>query len=603
MDLELQNQLLQMIREAAGKLKWRDDMITRHRALYELRHYSPDSSSGLSQSQKRLVNQYSYQSNTPTNVVDLTVGILSHNQPKYRAFTYTENRDSNLQAGELERLCAGLLAMNSIEQEADLHHDVVHAASIDGGVAVRCVWVPVEDEEPPQQNSLSKFDQLVNTGRRALGKPEVVAESKPGYIKGNPLKIHVIPLKNMVYVPGGPLGRWALVAYRCKRTVADIKTEFPNEFPQITTLSQQFMIQADFFDVWFWNGDEVWNAIFVDNRMVRCGPMEGYYDLPYTIAFFRPHDSEEISNWGYGTIFTIEDDTRILEDRISHQLRMLDIWSNLPMVVKTRDGRAVDVDAVFGKTVNLGLEESAGFIQPGSEPPDHDKILTLIRQSMSEGSFPPVTYGAGPGMSSGYGLSQLSEGGRIRLEQPKRQIELLWTVVLRKALALFRAFAPEKGIQVYGEYKGEPFALNSLTGSSTSGWLVTVELDPHFPQDEARMMALGNQALAMKGLSRRTVQERFYGVDDPDRENQRILIEMLMQNPQMMDTMLREAAKEYGMEYPEAAPPGPGGSPPRQPISQPLMSNPEQGVAPLPLAGSPQTGGDEERLAAALGGM
>ncbi len=600
--MEMQTQLVQMIKDAEGKLKWRDDMIRRHRALYELRHYSPDSSSGLSNSQKRLVNQYSYQSNTPTNVVDLTVGILSHNQPKYTAFTYTENKDANLLAGEIERLCTGLVAMNCIEQEVDLHHDIIHAASLDGGVAVRCVWVNVTDEEPAREAQLGKFDQLLNTGRRAIGQSPVVPEGKPAYLKGNPLKIHVIPLRNMVYVPGGPRGRWALIAYRSKRTIADIKTEFPDEFPQYTDFAQQYMVTCDFYDVWFWNSSQVCNAILIDNRLVRCTPMEGYDDLPYTIVFFRPHDSEEMSNWGYGTIFTIEDDTRILEDRVSHQLRMLDIWSNLPLAVKTRDGRPVDVDAVFGKTINLGIEESIGFVQPGTEPPDHDKILALLRQSISEGSFPPITYGAGPGMQSGYGLSQLSEGGRIRLEQPKRQIELLWKVVLRKALALFREFAPEKGIQVYGEYKGEHFVLNSLTGSATAGWMVDVELNPHFPQDEARMMALGNQALAMKGLSRQTVQERFYGVDDPERENQRILVEMLTQNPQMMETMLKEAAKEYGLEWPEAPAPQPG-SPPRLPISQPMMSNPEQGVAPMPLAGSPQVQGDAERMAAALGGM
>lgn len=599
----MQTQLLQMIADAEGKLKWRDDMIRRHRSLYEMKHYEPDSSSGLSQSQKRLVNQYSYQSNTPTNVVDLTVGILSHNQPKYRAYTYRENRETNEKSGEMERLVSGIIQMNGIEQEVDLHHDVIHAASIDGGVAVRCVWVMDGcQEQPGQEQSVSPMDRLLNAGRRMMGQQAAVPENKPPYLEGCPLKINVIPLRNMVYLPGGPKGRWSMVAYRCKRSVADLLTEFPGEFPQVTTLAAQYSTFSDFYDVWFWNEGCVWNAIFIDKRLVRCAPMTGYDDLPYTIAFFRPHDSEEISNWGYGTIFTIEDDVRLLEDRISHQLRMLDIWANLPLFVKTRDGRAIEVDAVFGKVVTLGLEESAGFLQPGTEPPDHDKVVAQLRQSISEGSFPPITYGAGPGMSSGYGLSQLSEGGRIRLEQPKRQIELLWTIVLRKALALFREFAPEKGIQVFGEYKGEQFVMNNLTGGDTSGWLVSVELDPHFPQDEARMMALGNQALAMKGLSRRTVQERFYDVDDPDVENQRIMIEQLMQNPQMAEMLMKEAAKEYGMEFPEAPAPQPG-SAPRLPISQPMMSNPEQGVQPLPLAGSPQTGGDEARLAAALGGI
>ena len=451
--------------------------------------------------------------------------------------------------------------------------------------------------------TVSRFSQLLNAGRSALGQAAAVPESKPGYLKGNPLKIHVIPLRNMVYVPGGPRGRWALVAYRVKRSAADIKGEFPNEFPQITTMSQLFTTQCEFYDVWFWNEDKVWNAIFVDNRMIRCGPMQGYDDLPYTIVFFRPHDSEEISNWGYGSIFTIEDDVRTLEDRISHQLRMLDIWANLPLFVKTRDGRPIDVSAVFGDVINLGLEESAGFLQPGSEPPDHDKIVAWLAKSISEGSFPPVTYGAGQDLLSGYGLGQLTEGGRIRLEQPKRQIELLWTAVLRKALSLFRQFAPEKGIQVYGEYKGEPFVVNTLTGNDTSGWMIKVDLEPHFPQDEARMIALGNQALAMKGLSRRTVQERFYQVDDPDRENQRILVEMLIANPAMMETMLREAAKEYVLEFPETGQmPGQPPSPPRQPISQPMMSNPEQGVQPLPMTGPPVTSADQARFNALIGG-
>lgn len=599
---EMRSQLLQLIGEAESKLRNRDEMIKRHRALYELRHYHSDASAGLSHSQKRLVNQYAYQSNAPTNVVDLTTGILAHNALRFKAYTgLRPTKESDVDAGDIERLCSGIIHVNMLEQEVDLHHDIIHNAAIDGGVALRCVWVNIDDVEPEVTQTPGVFDRaLAKLSGKSLDNQTI----SPAWIRGCPIKLHVIPLANMLYLPGGPKGRWSLVAYRSKRTIADIRTEFPDyRAGQVMGFAETQRVLSDFYDVWFWNGSEVYNAIFADQEMLRCDPMAGYADLPYTIAFFRPNESDDTSMLGLSALYTIEDDVRTYEDRVSHTLRWLDIWANLPLAVKTRDGRAVDVDAIYGKTVNLGLEESVGFVAPGSEPPDHDKILGILKQSISDGSFPPVVSGSGPGsMNSGYGLSQLAEGGRIRLEQPKRQFELLWTITLLKAMSLFRQFAPDKGMQVFGKYRGKEFAMNTLVGSDTSGFVVDVSLDPHFPQDEARLIALGNQALAIKGLSRKTVQERFFGVDDPEEESRRMLIEMLQGDPRMAEMLMREAAKEYGLEFPEGQP-NQGGSAPRQPIASPMMSNPEQGVMPLPLAGSPQAQGDQERLAAALGGM
>lgn len=597
---EMRSQLIQLIADAENKLRNRDEMIRRHRALYEMRHYTTDASAGLSQSQKRLVNQYSYQSNAPTNTVDLTTGILSHNGLRFKAYNgLRPTKDSDAEAGDIERLCAGIIQVNVLEQEVDLHHDLIHNASIDGGVALRCVWVNIDDEEPPTEIQMGALDKAI---ARLRGQP--TSQTEPGWIRGCPVKIHVIPLANMLYLPGGPKGRWSLVAYRSKRTIADIRTEFPDyKSGQLLGLAEMQRVMAEFYDVWFWNGAEVWNAILADQELLRCQPMDGYADLPYTIAFFRPNESEDTSMLGLSALYPIEDDVRFYEDRVSHTMRWLDIWANLPLAVKTRDGRPVEVDAIYGKTVNLGVDESIGFIAPGSEPPDHDKLIGLLKQSISDGSFPPVVAGAGPGgMNSGYGLSQLAEGGRIRLEQPKRQLELLWTITMFKALSLFRQFAPDKGMQVFGMYRGKEFSLNHLVGSQTSGFIVQINLDPHFPQDEARLIALGNQALAIKGLSRRTVQERFFGVDDPDEENRRIMLEAMQADPRMAEMVMREIAKEYGLDFP-VGPTGQGGSAPRQPIAQPLMGNPEQGVMPLPLAGSPQAQGDQERLMSAIGGM
>ena len=595
MNIENISDLLDVIKTAEDNLRERDNRIQRYRALYNMDHYSPIAVRGLPPEYHRALNKYAYQSNDATNIVDLTVGILSHNNLKLEAYTYKEQKDSNRAAGEIERLVAGVIKMNCIEQEVDIHNDIIHNMTIDGGCGLRTIW---------SEHGIAE--------RITLDHPAGIGEtSEPtevDVITEVPIRLDVIPLENMLYIPGGPHGRWFMIGMRDKRTIDSIREEFPDYRAEIIGPSL-LKTEVTFYDMWFWGKNDqdkivVMNAIVADKEVLRPPTeMPGYADLPYTLAFFKPTQDKKIENWGLSMLSNVEEDIRMLENRINHQNRMLDIWANLPLFSKTRDNRAIDVDAVFGTVVNLGTDESVGFIQPGGEPPDHDKILNFAKQSISNGSYPPVAFGQGAG-ASGYGLSQLAEGGRIRLEQPRRQIELMWEVAIWKMLGLFRNYAPDRAMRVFGEYKGEPFVMNDLVGKDTEGWFVSVKLDPRFPQDEARMAALGNQLLAIKGISRRTAQERYFGIDDPDREQDRLLVEAAQTNPDLMQALIQEALKAYGIDMPQGQ--APSGSPPRLPISQPLMSNPEQGVLPPQAAGGQpygqETAGDPQRLLSMLSG-
>jgi len=589
--------LTELIKVAEDNLRERDNRIVRYRSLYNMDHYSTNAVKGMPAEYHRVLNKYSYIANDATNVVNLTVGILSHNALKFSAFTYRETKDSDRRAGDIERLVSGMIRMNCVEQEVDIHNDLIHNMTIDGGCALRTIWVDSGEVEKVDLGEPDEMDKALGAEKKSV---EV--------IEGVPAKIDVIPLANLIYLPGGPKGRWLMIAMRDERSLDDVRSEFPNYRPEAVGASV-VQIKVKFYDVWFWSKDEdgkdgVYNAIVIDNDVVREPTlMTGYTDLPYTIGFFIPTQDKKPENWGLSQLFTIEEDIRMLENRINHQNRMLDISANLPLVAKTRDGRAVDVDATYGTVVNMGMEESIDFIRPFTEPPDHSQIVAFAKDSISNGSYPPVTYGAANG-PSGYGLSQMAEGGRIRLEQPKRQIELMWEVVIRKMLSLYQKFAPDKAIQVFGKYKGEPYVLRDLVGADTRGWFVQTQVDPRFPQDEARMVALGNQLLAIRGVSKRTAQEKYFGIDDPDRENDRLLVEAYENQPQLMQMLMAEVAKQYGLELPEQKPQG---SPPRQPVSQPLMSNPEQGVLPPQVAGGmpagQETPGDAERLMSMLGGM
>ena len=157
-------------------------------------HYAPEAVKGLPPEYHRILNKYAYQSNDATNVVDLTVGILSHNGLKYEAFTYRENKDSNRTAGDIERLITGVIKMNCIEQETDLHNDIIHNMTVDSGCAVRSIWIDTGEIEEVQSVPEAPLGQEPQSQSVAV-------------IKGNPLRLDVIPLYNMIwYGMGIPLG-------------------------------------------------------------------------------------------------------------------------------------------------------------------------------------------------------------------------------------------------------------------------------------------------------------------------------------------------------------------------------------------------------------
>lgn len=591
--------LYRLLREAENQLHDRDMRIKRHRALYEMRHYEIDlSSTGSSTAQRpRKINEYSYQSNKPTNVIDLTVGMLAANELKYTAYTYNESEPSNKKAGRIEKLLASIITMNGLEQEVDIPHDIIHNSAIDGGVGVRTVWVAKgleikSPEVPPEPTGLAALTAKV---KGFMGKTPATG---PQIIGGCPIKIHVIPLENMIYLPGGDKGRWALIGFKTERAIGDIQGDFNTYRPEVVDAVARATIKVWFYDIWYWDTDEtgkdrVCNAVYAGNECLRNEPTE-YPDLPYSVAFFRPNSGKKPSTLGMGELFSLEDDVRYLEDRMSHTLRMFDLWDNLPLVAKTRDGRQIQVDAVFGNTVNLTTEETLGFLQPTGNGPDHDKMIGLLQEAIQEGSYPPISYGVGNARSAGYAISMLSEQARIRLTQPIRQINLLYTLVFRKALALYRLYAPDKAIEAFGMYRGKRFVMNDLTGADTAGFHVDVQIVPNFPQDKQRNVALGNQIKALHGLSDRTIMEDYYGITDPDAEIERQGVEMFKMNPMLQQAILAEIAREYGFELPQP-PGGGGGSPPREPISTPYMPNPTQGVDMNP-AGQGSVMGDDQRI-------
>jgi hypothetical protein len=291
---------------------------------------------------------------------------------------------------------------------------------------------------------------------------------------------------------------------------------------------------------------EIENAILYDNRILN-GPrlMEGYSDIPYTLMFYKPIGHVNPEDWGHSILRPVKQMVEELEWRVNRQTRLLNVFANMPLIARTRDGRPVKVDASFGDVVQLNEGEDIAFpIWPGT-PPDFKDQISMVATEIADASFPAVMYGEGPSAASGYSLSQQGDAGRIRLTQPQKQQERTLSIWARKALTLLRNFSPEYTVEVYGNKAGAPYS-QELTGEDTVGFRVNFQLKPQFPNDEVRKVAMATQT--KDTLSAETRMEKYLGIQQPDQETTKILRDMARRHPMMveyqMTALFRDLAEE-----------------------------------------------------------
>ena len=583
-------------RAKANCSKWHS-RIEEYEKFYDLEHYNDSPRTG----ERRITLTKG------TNIVDLAVGVLTANELTIQAVSPEESETIRKQASLVEQFLDGVLYVNSERQETDLRYDWTFYQVRDGAVGLKTVWdnsfdasLKVEADEEGNQRAV--YDQL-------------------------PICVNVLPAKYLFPEPGGKLGRWKHIFYAIERTIEDMEREY-GPLAQYNSMSkkQKETKKGDFIDYWgeVQLPDGSWaieNATLYDNRLMD-GPriMEGYNDIPITMMFYKPIGHVKPEDWGHSILRPVTQMVEELEWRVNRQTRLLNVFANMPLIARTRDGRPVKVDAAFGDVVQLNEGEDIAFpVWPGT-PPDFKEQLAMVSSEIADASFPAVMYGEGTGSGSGYALSQQGDAGRIRLTQPQRQQERSMSIWARKSLTLLRNFSPQYTVEVYGDKAGAPYS-QELTGEDTVGFRVNFQLKPQFPNDEVRKVAMATQT--KDTLSAETRMEKYLGIQQPDQETTKILRDMARRHPMMVEYQMTALFRELAEEGDPAAAavlqkleaggqpggggptgPAPGGPKPEQSPGLPTsrrgeVTQQERGLAP------PGQEPSEEvfRVAQAMGGV
>jgi len=577
--MQRESDILEKFYRAKAKCSKWHSRIKEYERFYDLEHYNDSPRTG----ERRITLTKG------TNIVDLAVGVLTANELTIQAVSPEESETIRKQASLVEQFLDGVIYINSERQETDLRYDWTFYQVRDGAVGLKTIWdnsfdasLKVEADEEGNQRAV--YDQL-------------------------PICVNVLPAKYLFPEPGGKLGRWKYVFYAIERTIEDMEREYgPMEKYNSMSKKQKETKKGDFIDYWgeVQLPDGSWaieNATLYDNRLMD-GPriMDGYNDIPITMMFYKPIGHVNPEDWGHSILRPVTQMVEELEWRVNRQTRLLNVFANMPLIARTRDGRPVKVDAAFGDVVQLNEGEDIAFpVWPGT-PPDFKEQLAMVSSEIADASFPAVMYGEGTGSGSGYALSQQGDAGRIRLTQPQRQQERSMSIWARKSLTLLRNFSPQYTVEVYGDKAGAPYS-QELTGEDTVGFRVNFQLKPQFPNDEVRKVAMATQT--KDTLSAETRMEKYLGIQQPDQETTRILRDMARRHPMMVEYQMMALFRELAGEGDEAArmvlerlqqgggaggggaPPGPAPGPPKPEQSPGLPSaargqvtQQEQGFAP-----------------------
>jgi len=529
-DREL-TEVLERIKAAEDYTRPWHNNIERWRKLYNGNHYDTPPKK----------NETRFVDPTYINAIDLATGIMLGNQVLWRASTWTPSKAGMESAGYVEKFLAGAWFMNSQREESHLLYDLFLHFNRDAGAAIYSVW----------------DGEIAESAFTTVEVPDAESETGTSMVSlftELPLRIQVIDPSIIFLLPGGPR-RWQAIGRTEKRTVFDIETTYGIKVKSAAHLHEhdKRMTTGKFVDYWEYAykknefGNKklvVRNCVMFDGIPIpgyELREMPGYDDLAYSVQFFKPTSKTKSAEWN-SLIQPLEGTVSLLERSVNRRQHQIDVYSGLPMVVRAQPGRSVSVDSTYGKSVNLAADESIEFPTWPGNAPDVQHQLDLFSGKIQQSGFSDVMYGSGASQVAGYALSQLGDQNRIRLEMPIEHLELLLSTWAKKALSLCASFSGDTQMRIYGSMRGSDF-IEHVKLQDVKSMMVRAEIQPHFPNEEVRKHAMGTQT---KGtLSETTRMEKYFGIEQPDDEMEKIDMERASNHPAVQQYAIMSTLQEW----------------------------------------------------------
>jgi len=384
------------------------------------------------------------------------------------------------------------------------------------------------------------------------------------------------------------------VVHRYWATVGEILDEWPEASKVLQGRDEDEVIEvAAYYDDW-------WHYLEVDGRVVKPPTEHGYGFVPWVVATglgapIRATPRDQL-HWTRDVGVSIFHGIRRAYTQLNRLLSQLATEvarvANPPTVYyydPARPDTPQPIKLSAGATNFLYYDrERVEVLQVTPNPANAAPVMNALVDDIEKGGLPGVLWGVGQG--SGFALSLQADAAMDTLHPLTRTLEMVIEQVNDMALRLIRDL--HDGPVGY-------LVRDPLTGKLTGGQSVTPEMIAAvgtrsvvrfrkvLPRDRVQMAQLAALLTDKKLISLETARDEFLGLDNPQRENERVLADLAYLDPDVTREVLvpwalartdpvlyelwRQAklAKEMKQQQPQkqAAPPGTGtpaaaGSPP-----------------------------------------
>ncbi len=370
--------------------------------------------------------------------------------------------------------------------------------------------------------------------------------------------------------------------------------------------------------------DATWHSVLVEGRFVKPPERHNLGACPWVVAvaggspvrFVEQDPSSWTAEVGVSVFHGIKQAYRQVNKILSQLATEVARMANPALLYfvdpdETDEPREISLSP-GALNYLIAPKERVDVIRTSPNPADLGPLMQSLLDDLARGSLPPVLWGFGGSEQSGFAIAMLSSSARDAL-QP-----------LILAIESFVEEASSLALQILRDLHGE--GLGPLLRDRAGRWIYGSPVRPEdiarvgtrvvarfrdiSPRDRASMAQIGAMLAEKRLVSMRTVREEYLGIENPDRENERILEELVYTDQELMKEYLvplslarfdpelfqiwlaREARKRLEAQKAKeesesrlerlSSVHGPEGQGPSGPPSSPPGQAPHPGVPPVP---------------------
>ncbi len=299
-------------------------------------------------------------------------------------------------------------------------------------------------------------------------------------------------------------------------------------------------------------------------------PLEhGYGFLPWEIYFPSPLPFPTVGErFGTSILYPIQDliveYSQLVSIRGTYMRRHLDP----PLITKTQEGRDfAPVRTEAGLHFRLETDESAEYLVNPGTMPQLDGQLQIVKQAIENASLPAVLQGQYVGSVSGVAMSLLRNPTLMKVGFKQGALERVLSSLNARILTLYEKYLT-RPVELWGHNPdGRPMGVEIDPKKICGRYKNDVKLSASLPTDDANTVNMVVALVQVKLISRQTgldvLQQMLHDMlpQSVTDENQRVLAESILDNPQLLQGLAQRAAEEGGLPWPLETPRGESGNP------------------------------------------